>query len=135
MENSVGKVISARLKQLEKKQAWLAEKTQVSINAVSKWIRTGKISRENIPLVAQALGISTDQLLKPTAIATADGPAFTTKLDRLDFDEAELIDIYRGATDDQKKMIIAAARIATKPASAPRRDNDEPRNILRHARE
>ncbi|HEY4355628.1 MAG TPA: helix-turn-helix transcriptional regulator [Acidobacteriaceae bacterium] len=44
-------------------QAWLAEKCEVSENAVSKWIRTGKISRKNAIKASGALGISLDQLL------------------------------------------------------------------------
>ncbi|MDE2441083.1 MAG: helix-turn-helix domain-containing protein [Betaproteobacteria bacterium] len=46
-----------------KTQAWLAEQVGVSDNAVSKWIRTGQISRENIPKVARLTGLYPDELL------------------------------------------------------------------------
>lgn len=48
---------------MRKTQGWLAEQTDVSDNAVSKWIKTGKISREKAVLVAQALSCSVDELL------------------------------------------------------------------------
>jgi transcriptional regulator with XRE-family HTH domain len=59
----LGKTIKARLKAAGKTQAWLAERVGVSENAVSKWIKSGEISRENIKSAADALGISVAQLL------------------------------------------------------------------------
>lgn len=59
----IGKTIKARLSALEKTQAWLAEQVGVSENAVSKWIKTGEISRENMKPAAEALQISVAQLL------------------------------------------------------------------------
>ena len=53
----------ARLKAIGKTQAWLAEQVGVSTNAVSKWIKTGEISRENLKASADALEISVAQLL------------------------------------------------------------------------
>lgn len=63
MSELTGKLIANRLADLKKGQAWLAEKTGVSINAVSKWTKTGKIARKNVPAIASALGISSDELL------------------------------------------------------------------------
>lgn len=59
----LGKTIKSRLKALGQTQAWLAEQVGVSENAVSKWIKTGEISRENIKSTADALEISIAQLL------------------------------------------------------------------------
>lgn len=59
----IGRTIKARLKALGKTQAWLAEQVGVSENAVSKWIKTGEISRANIQPTADALQISSAQLL------------------------------------------------------------------------
>lgn len=61
--NPIGKTIKARLKALGKTQSWLAEEVGVSTNAVSKWIKSGEISRENIKPTAEALEISSAQLL------------------------------------------------------------------------
>jgi transcriptional regulator with XRE-family HTH domain len=59
----LGKTIKTRLKSLGHTQAWLAERVGVSENAVSKWIKSGEISRENIKPAADALGITVAQLL------------------------------------------------------------------------
>lgn len=61
--NPIGKTIKARLKALGKTQAWLAEQCGVSEQAVSKWISTGVISRENSIEAAKHLEISVAQLL------------------------------------------------------------------------
>lgn len=63
MVNTVGNLIKSGLSRMGKTQAWLAEEVGVSDNAVSKWIRTGQISRENIPKVARLLGLYPDELL------------------------------------------------------------------------
>jgi transcriptional regulator with XRE-family HTH domain len=59
----LGKTIKNRLKTLGRTQAWLAEQVGVSENAVSKWIKTGEISRSNIQPTADALQISSAHLL------------------------------------------------------------------------
>lgn len=61
----LGKTITSRLALMEKTQAWLAEEVGVSENAVSKWILSGKISRENSLRAAKALEMSVAQLLDP----------------------------------------------------------------------
>lgn len=61
--NALGQSIKLKLSALRKSQGWLAEQAGVSDNAVSKWIKTGKISREKAVLVAQALSCSVDDLL------------------------------------------------------------------------
>jgi transcriptional regulator with XRE-family HTH domain len=63
MDNAVGKLIKTRLKELKKTQGWLAEEVGVSNVAVTKWIKSGKVSRENTSKVADALMISIDKLL------------------------------------------------------------------------
>lgn len=68
----LGKTIKARLKALGVTQAWLAEQVGVSENAVSKWIKTGEISRDNIKPVADALQISVAQLLDPNPTPDMD---------------------------------------------------------------
>lgn len=61
--SNLGKVIKHRLAELGKTQGWLAERAGVSNNAVSKWIKTGKISRENAIVVAVHLKITVSDLL------------------------------------------------------------------------
>lgn len=68
----VGKVITARLEQLQQTQAWLAERVGVSENAVSKWIMSGKISRANSIKTALALDISLAQLLQSSPTPDLD---------------------------------------------------------------
>lgn len=69
---ALGKTIKARLKALDQTQAWLAEQVGVSENAVSKWIKSGEISRENIKPTADALQVSVAQLLDPHPIPDLD---------------------------------------------------------------
>jgi transcriptional regulator with XRE-family HTH domain len=59
----LGKTIKTRLKAMGHTQSWLAETVGVSENAVSKWIKTGEISRDNIKPTADALQISVAHLL------------------------------------------------------------------------
>lgn len=55
--SDIGKNIKRALKAAGKTQTWLAEQLSVSDNAVSKWIKSGKISRENAMEVAAALKV------------------------------------------------------------------------------
>jgi len=59
----------------------LAEAVGVSDTAVGKWIKSGKIARENIAAICRALGCSSDELLGLTQIAetpqAAPTPIFT----------------------------------------------------------
>jgi transcriptional regulator with XRE-family HTH domain len=68
----LGKTIKSRLKALGRTQAWLAEQVGVSENAVSKWIKTGEISRANIEPVTEALDISVSQLLDQNPMPDLD---------------------------------------------------------------
>jgi plasmid maintenance system antidote protein VapI len=111
--SELGKIIKARLRELGETQEWLAEQVSVSKNAVSKWVREGKISRENAIKVSQVLNLSADRLLlgESTIDATA---ALETTLERLDADEKRLLDLYRRATKDGKLMVYGAAMVAPK---------------------
>jgi len=68
----IGKTIKARLKALGKTQAWLAEEVGVTEQAVSKWIKYGEISRANVQPVADALQISSAQLLDENPVPELD---------------------------------------------------------------
>ncbi|MGZ4872754.1 MAG: helix-turn-helix domain-containing protein [Candidatus Angelobacter sp.] len=118
MSTEIAKVIKTRLKEMEKNQAWLAEKAGVSVVAVSKWTTTGKISRDNVPAVAEALGLTTDQLLR--AEGAAPFAPEKTWLERLTMDEKEMLELYRRCTFEGQLMLKGAARVA--PQASPSKD-------------
>lgn len=59
----LGARILGALKQKEQTQLWLAEQAGVTPQAVTKWLRTGKIGRDRAVRVAAVLGLSVDSLL------------------------------------------------------------------------
>lgn len=63
MISAVGQVIRDALRAQHRTQAWLAERCGVSENAVSKWIRTGKISRENLAKISRVLRLPIAELM------------------------------------------------------------------------
>jgi DNA-binding XRE family transcriptional regulator len=63
MVTGLGSAILDALERLQKTQFWLAEEVGVSPQAVTKWIQTGKINRENAIEVARVLRISVDALV------------------------------------------------------------------------
>lgn len=103
----LGKTIKARLKALGETQAWLAERVGVSENAVSKWVKSGKISRENIKPTADALQISVAQLLDPNPVPELDDrwhsfpPSLKQRVLAL---VDELVNPPRGETTDKKSV-------------------------------
>ena len=82
MVSEVGQVIRDALRVERRTQAWLAEECGVSENAVSKWIRTGKISRENLARLSKALRLPIDSLVQgypgPTVVKDGVG-AYTAR--------------------------------------------------------
>jgi transcriptional regulator with XRE-family HTH domain len=109
MSTKIAKVIKTRLKELKRNQAWLAEIAGVSIAAVSKWTKTGNISRDRVPVVAEALGLSTDQLLQ---VDSAPAEPERTWLERLTADEKEMLELYRRCSHEGQLMLKGAARVA-----------------------
>lgn len=103
-------LIKRRLLEMDRTQEWLAEKIGVSINAVSKWTRTGQISRENAVLAAKALGITVGELLQEQS---EDMKADKLKekslhLVYLTDEEMRLVTLYRESTDMGRAMLMAA---------------------------
>jgi transcriptional regulator with XRE-family HTH domain len=113
MTSPLGKIIKGRLGDLGETQEWLAEQLGVSKNAVSKWIKTGQISRENAIAAARVLRLTSDQLLLGEVLTDVSSTNETT-LERLDADEKRILDLYRAATKDGKMMIYGAASVAPK---------------------
>lgn len=73
----LGRTIIEALRRLDLTQAWLAEELHVSENAVSKWIRTGQISRANGVKLAEALALSLEDVMRPNGHAS--GSAFDAR--------------------------------------------------------
>lgn len=63
VESRIGRLISQRLDEKGKAQRWLAEQVSVSDNAVSKWIKTGNVSKKNALKVSELLDIPVAVLL------------------------------------------------------------------------
>ena len=97
MENSIGKYIKARLKELKKTQGWLAEKVGVSNVAVTKWIKYGTLSRENAVIAAEVLMCSIDKLLGGDTLNVEN-----------EF-ERQLLMFFRGMNEDHKDDILNIA--------------------------
>lgn len=134
MTEKVGKIVRQRLRDLGKGQGWLAEELGVSINAVSKWCRTGHISRGNIPKVAEKLQLSVAELvgdvstvthIKPKgavelgvmdnlAVSTVEENRERTTLQRLDAQEAELLRFFRESSDEAQEILMSHARLLAK---------------------
>ena len=113
MSIETAKIIKSRLKILGKKQAWLAERVGVSVNAVSKWTKDGKVARANAAAVAEALEITVDQLLAAAEALALVEPGRTT-LERLNEEERELIELHRSSTREGQLFIRSAAKAAEK---------------------
>lgn len=113
MSEKIGKLIAARLKALGMGQAWLAEKAGVSVNAVSKWTKSGKISRGNVARVAEVLGLSVDELVSGEEVSPVakKEPSPGSRLERLDPDEAELLECYREAGPGERELILSHAKL------------------------
>lgn len=99
------------MKAIGMSRAWLAEKVGVSIAAVSKWMTDGRVARDNVPRVAEALGLTTDQLLGVGTVTT--GPE-TTWLERVSADEKEMLELYRLCSEEGRLMLKGAAREGSK---------------------
>lgn len=97
MENSIGKYIKTRLKELKKTQGWLAEKVGVSNVAVTKWIKYGTVSRENAVIAAEALQCSIDKLLGGDTLNVEN-----------EF-ERQLLMFFRGMNTDHKDDVLNIA--------------------------
>ena len=113
MTRYVAKTIKDRMKAIGMSQAWLAETVGVSIAAVSKWTTDGKVARDNVPRVAAALGLTTDQLLGTGAPAGAEA----TWSELVNADEKEMLELYRLCSREGRLMLKGAAREGSRAAA------------------
>lgn len=94
-----GQVILDRLEALKQTQQWLADKVEVSKNAVTKWIRTGQIARENLPEITKWLELKTiDELVRPGMPEGGETPSYS-------FKEQSLINAYWGVSDEARSIV------------------------------
>lgn len=107
-----GNIIKTRLRELKQPQAWLAEKAGVSINAVSKWTKGGPIAAANVVAVANALGITADQLLTGAQVVTDS----RSDLVRLNAIERRILALYNATTDRAKLDMLSAIEDIAKDA-------------------
>ena len=110
MSENIGKLIAGRLKAMGKGQAWLAESVGVSVNAVSKWTKSGKISRENVPRVAELLELTVSELVSgkvQAPIQRNEG----SKLERLDANEALWLSLLRECGPGERELLLAHAKL------------------------
>jgi len=98
MENIIGSNIKIRLRELKKTQGWLAERIEVSDVAVTKWIRTGKVSRANLAKVAEVLQITTDKMLGNNETVVVENEL-----------ELRLLQFYRGMSSNHKEDLLSIA--------------------------
>lgn len=119
MNETLGKTIGNRLKDLKKSKDWLAETCEVSNAAVTKWIKTGKVSRENTIKVANALGISIDELLNE-------------KIDGQDPFKDQLDYFYAGLSDEGRHALAAHANYLHS-MEKPEKSNSNPFTLMNNA--
>lgn len=107
MSEKIGKLIASRLKALGKKQAWLAENAEVSINAVSKWTKSGKIARERIARVAELLEVSADELVAGEVKAESQPSSFMD-MKATSAEEMRILTAFRLADERGQDQINSA---------------------------
>lgn len=110
------------LSRAKRTQAELAEATGVSPTAVGKWIRSGKIGRQNIAAICRFLQCSSDELLglapvAPAASSEGAVPIFTRE--RRASDDIEALQIAL------ESLTVALLRSAPDAAKGFRADLEE----------
>jgi hypothetical protein len=101
MGTNLKSYIENGLRAIGKDQTWLADKLELSDNAISKWKRTGQIKMDNFIAVVKLLGL--------------DGaPYIEEMIPKLERAETELISDFRLLEDDDKASVL---RIAAKLAA------------------
>lgn len=117
--NEADNIIKTRLREMEKTQGWLAEKTGVSINAVSKWTKGGRIAPENIVAVAYALGVTADELLKGSQVEGDSSSDLVT----LNAIERRILALYNGTSDRGKLDMLSAIEDIARDVEEQRRQS------------
>lgn len=107
MSEKIGKLIASRLKAMKKGQAWLAENAGVSVNAVSKWTKSGKIARERVARVAELLEVSAGDLLEGEVQPEPKSSSFLD-MKAVSAEEMRLLTAFRLADDIGRDQLNSA---------------------------
>lgn len=132
MSKSIGQFIRDRLSAIGKTQSWLAEECGVSNNAVTKWIKTGKVSRENLLKILPLLGskledIPVEEQLQNPYFCSENQAPYIAKIEPVKKNIApldRLVAIAKTMTDEEigrlieRATIIQSERLAQKTLSS-----------------
>lgn len=121
--SEIGKNIKARLKELGETQGWLAEAVGVSNMAVSNWVKTGSMTLDNAVIVADALGVTIDQLVKGTQGQDSAGEP-RTDLVKASPVERRMLNLFRGADDRGKLDMLGSIEEYARGVEEERRKSD-----------
>ena len=110
--------LAARIKQemdaRGKKQTELAELFGLSANAVSKWIKSGKIGRDRIPVIARFLGVTMEWLLTGREPKTLQDARYIPPVGSVNLSleppltprDRALLDLFHGLTSEQQDAYL-----------------------------
>lgn len=107
----IGSLIKNRLKELGKNQSWLAAEAGVSDNAVSKWIKSGNMSRESIANISKILGIHVGLFVGAAASDPEKVKQLYGAIPGLSPEESILVESYRAASAEIKAAVLSVLRI------------------------
>ena len=107
----IGYLIKRRLEDLGKNQSWLAAEAGVSDNAVSKWIKSGNMSRESIANISRILGIPVGLFVGAAASDPEKVKRLYGAIPGLSLEESKLIESYRAASPEIKAAVLSVLRI------------------------
>lgn len=121
--SEIGKNIKARLQELGETQGWLAEIAGVSNMAVSNWIKLGSMSLDNAIGVADALGITLDELVKGDAASKGPGEP-RGDLVKVSPIERRVLTLFRSEDDRGKLEMLSSLEEYVRGAEKERRRAD-----------
>lgn len=121
MVGEIDDVIRDALDRLGRTQQWLAEQVGVTPQAVTKWIKTGQISREKATEVARVLGVSLDVLLAGAATDSVEKGQVIDGL--LPEDQQQVMDFIRYKFE-RSEGLLASEKVAHYMAMIDRIKND-----------
>jgi hypothetical protein len=120
MTSNLGTYIKSRIRELGKTQGWVAESLGVSNNAVSKWIKSGKIGRENFFSLVALLGSENAPFIGDLIESESPKPANVTILPAHDLYMRTLKSIADSMSDEGRSQLLGMAKLlaAQYPAQA-----------------
>lgn len=117
MSENLAKTIRVEKKRLGLTLEQMAEKAGVSINAVSKWTKSGHVSRENLPALAEMLGLSLDRLMSESEADSTPSDE-ESRLERLDARESRMLALFRACAPLQQDLLLTHGDMLSTKAPA-----------------